>query len=146
MFLSKHLRLFKILQYSIFVSILVLSFCLVLDLKLRLVPSSIFFKKLNSIVLLISNPFIVHHTIIVCYEVQCQYFPPTSLFLHVLFFLLFLLFLLFIDSFFINDNNSILSETFLPTRPVMELVTNSNFDVNYKFGRAQRTLLHSAAK
>ncbi|XP_019853444.1 PREDICTED: E3 ubiquitin-protein ligase HACE1-like [Amphimedon queenslandica] len=30
-------------------------------------------------------------------------------------------------------------------KPVEQLITSSNFDVNHKFGRAQRTLLHSAA-
>ena len=53
---------------------------------------------------LISNPFIVHHTIIVCvswhvmffHEIQCQYFPPTSLFRMLCFF--FFISLLFIVS------------------------------------------------
>lgn len=31
-------------------------------------------------------------------------------------------------------------------RPLSELLTNSTFNVNYQFGRAKRTLLHSAAK
>lgn len=48
---------------------------------------------------------------------------------------------------FYQQNKTLLLRHYVDLcRPVNEMLTNSPFDVNYKFGKAKRTLVHSAAK